>query len=57
MKNRILVFFTLLYFFSNITAQTGWTWQELTPMPEKVSNNAVVEGFIGNDAFVYSLQE
>ncbi len=54
MKNRIIAFFASSLAIWNVSAQTGWTWTELSSMPEKVSNNAVVEGFIGNDAYVYS---
>lgn len=54
MKNRFLLFFIAITTIWNLSAQTGWTWTELTSMPEKVSNNAVVEGFIGSDAYVYS---
>lgn len=54
MKNRFLAFFVVTLAICNVSAQTGWTWVELDTMPKRVSNNAVVEGFIGNNAFVYS---
>jgi N-acetylneuraminic acid mutarotase len=54
MKNRIVTFFSCSLLVSTMFSQTGWTWTELSPMPEKVSNNAVVEGFDGNDAYVFS---
>jgi hypothetical protein len=30
----------------NITAQTNWTIEEMLPLPEPVTNNAVCEGFV-----------
>lgn len=54
MKISFISFFIAVSAFWNYSAQTGWTWTELSTMPEKVSNNAVVEGFIGNQAYVYS---
>lgn len=54
MKNRFLAFFVVFLAIWNISAQTGWTWVELDTMPRRVSNNAVSEGFIGNNAYVYS---
>jgi len=38
----------------SIFAQTGWTWEELPSMPERIANNAVCEGFVGDTAYVYS---
>jgi len=35
-------------------AQPGWEWEVLPPMPEPVSNNAVVEAFSGDSLCVYS---
>lgn len=54
MKNRIIAFFMASTAFWNYSSQTGWTWTELSNMPEKISNNTVVEGFIGGQPFVYS---
>ncbi len=31
-----------------------WIWRELAPMPEAVSNNAVVEAFVDGKPYVYS---
>lgn len=31
-----------------------WAWEELTPMPEKTSNNAVVEAEVSSEMYVYS---
>jgi hypothetical protein len=30
----------------NMTAQTNWTIEEMLPLPEPVTNNAVCEGFV-----------
>jgi len=39
----------LFLFFPSITfSQTGWTWTELNSMPERISNNAVTQGFDGS---------
>jgi len=39
----------------SINAQnTIWEIDSMATMPEKVSNNAVCEGFIGNNPYVYS---
>lgn len=54
MKNRFIAFFGVMLLIWNLSAQTGWTWTALSPMPEKVSNNAVCEGFIADDPYVYS---
>ncbi len=54
MRKLIIAFFTGVVCVVSIKAQTGWTWTELNTMPKRVSNNAVVEGFVGNDAFVFS---
>lgn len=35
-------------------AQQGWNWTPLADMPEKVSNNAVCEGMMGGNMYVYS---
>lgn len=49
-------FLFLLLFGSPIFlfAQQSWTITPKSDMPEPVSNNAVVEGFIGDTAFVFS---
>lgn len=54
MRNIIFAFFISLFSLTINHAQTGWTWTELSAMPKRISNNAVVEGFVGNNAFVYS---
>lgn len=54
------LFLTILFFlFSySIIAQSKWTIEEMAPMPEPVTNNAVCEGFIsgfaGNIPYVFS---
>ncbi len=54
MRKIIFAFFICFIGTSFMHAQTGWTWTELSNMPKRVSNNAVVEGFVGNNAYVYS---
>lgn len=54
MKNRFIAFFTGVFVMISFYTQTGWTWAELDSMPVKISNNAVVEGFIGSTPYVYS---
>jgi N-acetylneuraminic acid mutarotase len=54
MRKIIIAFFISWIGLASSYAQTGWTWTELSSMPKRISNNAVVEGFVGNDAFVYS---
>ncbi|MBW8050353.1 MAG: T9SS type A sorting domain-containing protein [Cytophagales bacterium] len=44
----------LLIFIAPIYAQNSWTWQELNPMPEKVSNNAVAAAVKDSVTYVYS---
>ncbi|NND95093.1 MAG: hypothetical protein HKN45_09520, partial [Flavobacteriales bacterium] len=34
--------------------QYNWTWEELPLMPEAISNNAVAQGVIGEDVYVYT---
>lgn len=41
-----IIFFVLVFISSNLIAQTNWTIEELPPMPEPVTNNAVCEGFV-----------
>ncbi len=54
--NRIsLMALVVLSSFSFYTqAQGGWEWEELTDMPEPVSNNAVSQGLSGDTLCVYS---
>lgn len=47
-------FIVLLVFCNSILQAQQWTTKILAPMPEPVSNNAVCEGFISNNAYVYS---
>lgn len=54
MRKIIIAFFISTLSLSFNHAQTGWTWTELSAMPKRISNNAVVEGFVGNNSFVYS---
>jgi hypothetical protein len=54
MRKIMIAFFISLIGLSFTNAQTGWTWTELSAMPKRISNNAVVEGFVGNNAYVYS---
>lgn len=42
-KLFLLLIFLVSY---NIQAQTNWTIEEMLPMPEPVTNNAVCEGFV-----------
>ncbi|MEM7162132.1 MAG: T9SS type A sorting domain-containing protein [Bacteroidota bacterium] len=51
MKN---LFILLAFFPSIVNSQTGWTWQELPPMPQAISNNAVCEAFANDTAYVYT---
>ena len=46
----------LFFFFPSINfSQTGWTWTELSSMPERISNNAVSQGVDGSgNVNVYS---
>jgi len=53
MRLFIFVFFIALTSPFNCFAQL-WTIDTMTTMPTAISNNAVCEGFIGNDAYVYS---
>jgi Kelch motif len=48
------ILFLLLCTSISISAQTQY-WQDLTPMPEAVTNNAVVAARVGTEPFVYSL--
>jgi hypothetical protein len=50
---RNLLTFLFILFTSVLYAQ-HWNIQEMSPMPERVSNNAVVEGFINGEPYVYS---
>lgn len=54
MRNRFIAFFTGILTMISFYTQTGWTWTELDSMPARISNNAVVEGFIGSNPYVYS---
>jgi Kelch motif len=58
-QDPVYTFFWLICFFAMIfpghsTHAQSWNITELTTMPEPVSNNAVVEGFINDTAFVFS---
>ncbi len=55
--SKILAFIVLTFTSSGLTvvlAQGGWEWEELTSMPEPVSNNAVTEGYGGDTLCIYS---
>ena len=54
MKNKIstLLFFSLL--FANPLFSQHWEVSQMSPMPERVSNNAVVEGIVDGVPYVYS---
>lgn len=52
---RLSIITFLLLLISNLSyAQKMWTWEELALMPEKTSNNAVVEAQVGAETYVYS---
>jgi len=38
----------------SVLGQEGWIWEERTPMPKAMSNNAVAEGTVDNVTYVYS---
>ena len=44
----------LLLCFTTILSAQHWELSEMAPMPERVSNNAVCEGFINGEPYVYS---
>lgn len=44
--------FVLLFGFSSCAQQVSW--EEMAPMPEPVSNNAVTQALVNGDPFVYS---
>ena len=46
--------FLLLLSFTTILSAQHWEVTEMAPMPERVSNNAVCEGFINGAPYVYS---
>lgn len=50
---RFIIFFCICFQTSNLTAQ-ALTSQEMSPMPEKVSNNAVTHGKANGVSYVYS---
>ncbi len=52
MRITFTFFFTALFLAGS--AQPGFEWLELQPMPEPVANNAVVEGYSGDTLCVYS---
>ena len=54
MRKILFAFFSAFVFISICQAQTGWSWTELNSMPKRVSNNAVTEGFIGGNPYVFS---
>lgn len=51
------IFNFLLLLFScsgQVYSQTAWTWAELDTMPMKVSNNAVTQGTVSGETYIYS---
>ena len=50
---RITILLFTILFTTSLSAQ-HWEVTEMTAMPERVSNNAVCEGFINGEAYVYS---
>lgn len=53
MKNINLLFLCLLPFFQNIHAQPIF-WEEVAPMPERVSNNAVTAATVNGIPYAFS---
>ncbi len=54
MENKTITsILVCLLFATNIIAQ-HWEVSQMSPMPERVSNNAVVEGFVDGVPYVYS---
>lgn len=53
MKNIVLIIVQLVFSLF-LLAQGPFAWSELSPMPIKVSNNAVSEGYVGGVPYVYS---
>lgn len=51
---RAIPLLILLCLSSSLLAQYNWTWTELAPMPEAVSNNAVVGATSNGSDYVYS---
>ena len=47
-------FFGLLFLANSVLSQPLFTWTELTPMPEPVSNNAVAAAHSGDSICIYS---
>jgi hypothetical protein len=53
-KLKLSSFCLLIIAASTSYSQTAWTWTPLANMPMKVSNNAVAEGEISGEKYVYS---
>lgn len=53
MKNYFL-FVGLVLYSTIVFSQKMWTYEELSSLPEKTSNNAVVEGEVAGEKYVYS---
>ncbi len=51
---HILLIIGLALAFPQLALAQNFIWQELPPMPEPVSNNAVVAGTVGDVPYVYS---
>jgi hypothetical protein len=51
---RIFTFLIFLYLFGFTSCAQQVSWEELAPMPEAVSNNAVTHATVNGDPFVYS---
>jgi len=44
----------LCFWCVNVLAQEGWIWEERSPMPKAMSNNAVAEAVVDGVTYVYS---
>lgn len=52
LNHKLLLCFTILWNLGY--SQTAWTWTPLADMPKSVSNNAVADGEIAGNRYVYS---
>ena len=52
--NRKLLFIICCFWVVNSQSQIAWTWTPLADMPFKISNNAVSEGQMAGNPYVYS---
>ena len=52
-RTSVLIF-TLTFFVFSAQAQFDFSWEVLAPMPMRTSNNAVTQGWSGNEQCVYS---